>query len=147
MELCCEGPLFTSIQEDECDKGAHQSCLGAERSTLVNPNWFQPCQCCCFLCYPGEYLGLGTLISYNLAQVFEACDCLKLLSIHIDLCVDDHPILRRKVEAAVQSLKKGKSEDVITAFTTICDKIWQKGKWPAPWTLSSVITLSKKGNL
>ena len=50
----------------------------------------------------------------------------------------DHPILRKEVEAAVQSLKKGKSagvdnipaelvqaggEDVITALTTICDKI------------------------
>ena len=52
---------------------------------------------------------------------------------------DDHPILRREVEAAVQSFKKGKSdgvdnipaepvqaggEDVITALTTICNKIW-----------------------
>ena len=37
------------------------------------------------VCYPGEYLRLGTLISYNLAQVFEACDCLKLLPIHFDL--------------------------------------------------------------
>ena len=51
---------------------------------------------------------------------------------------NDHPILRREVEAAVQSLKKGKSagvdnipaelvqvggEDVITALTTICNKI------------------------
>ena len=49
---------------------------------------------------------------------------------------DDHPILRREVEAAVKSLKKGKSagvdniqaelvqaggEDVITALTTICN--------------------------
>ena len=53
---------------------------------------------------------------------------------------DDHPILRREVEAAVQALKKGKSdgvknipaelvqaggEDVIIAFMTICIKIWQ----------------------
>ena len=53
---------------------------------------------------------------------------------------DDHPILRREVEAAVQLLKKGKSagvdnipaelvqavgEDIITALTTICNKIWQ----------------------
>ena len=53
---------------------------------------------------------------------------------------DDHSILRKEVEAAVQSLKKGKSagvdnipaelvqsggEDVITALTTICNKIWQ----------------------
>ena len=75
---------------------------------------------------------------------------------------DDHPILRREVEAAVQSLKKWKSagvdnipaelgqagrEDVITALTTICDKIWQTGEWPTPWTQSLVITLPKKGNL
>ena len=78
--------------------------------------------------------------------------------------VDDPPppILRREVEAAVQSLKKGKSagvdnipaelvqaggEDVITALTTVCDKIWQTGEWPTPWTQSLVITLPKKGNL
>ena len=51
---------------------------------------------------------------------------------------DDHPILLREVEAAVQSLKKGKStgvdnipaelvqaggEEVITALMTICNKI------------------------
>ena len=56
---------------------------------------------------------------------------------------DDHPILRREVKAAVQSLKKGKSagvdnfpggqihaggEGVITAFTTICNQIWQTGE-------------------
>ena len=57
---------------------------------------------------------------------------------------DDHPILRREVEAAVQSLKKGKTagvnnipaeldqaggEDVISALTTTCNKIWQTGEW------------------
>ena len=31
---------------------------------------------------------LSVLISYNWAQVLEACDCLKLLSVHFDLCVD-----------------------------------------------------------
>ena len=66
------------------------------------------------------------------------------------------------MEAAVKSLKKGKSdgvdnipaelvqaggEDVITALTTICDKIWQTGEWPTPWTQSLIITLPKKGNL
>ena len=66
------------------------------------------------------------------------------------------------MEAAVQSLRKGKSarvsnnptelvqacgEDVITDLTTICNKIWQTGKWPTPWTQSLVITLPKKGNL
>ena len=79
---------------------------------------------------------------------------------------DDHPILLKEVEAAiqasVQSLTKGRSagvdnisaklvqaggEDVITALTTIYDKIWQTGKWPTPWTQALVITLPKKGNL
>ena len=75
---------------------------------------------------------------------------------------DDHPILRKEVEAAVQSLKKGESagidnipaelvqaggEDVSTAHTTICDKVWQTGEWPAPWTQSLVIIFPKKGNL
>ena len=56
---------------------------------------------------------------------------------------DDNPILCKEVHAAVQSLKKGKSagvdntpvelvqaggEDVITALTTICNKIWQTGE-------------------
>ena len=36
-------------------------------------------------------------------------------------------------------------EDVITIFTTICNKIWQTGEWPTPWTQSLVITLPKKG--
>ena len=64
------------------------------------------------------------------------------------------------MEAAVQSLKKGKSagvdnipaelvqaggEDVITAVTTICNKSWQTGEWPTPRTQSLVITLPKKG--
>ena len=86
FKLCCEGPWFTSIQEEGCDKGTHQSGLGAERNTLVTPNWFQSCQCCCCLYYLGEYLRLGTLISYNWTQVLEACDCLKLVSIYFNLC-------------------------------------------------------------
>ena len=60
---------------------------------------------------------------------------------------DDHLTLRKEVEAAVQPLMKGKSagldnipaelvkvggEDVITALTTICNKIWQTGEWPTP---------------
>ena len=74
----------------------------------------------------------------------------------------DHPILCKEVAAAVQSLKTRKSaavdnipaelaqaggEDVINAFTTICNKIWPTGEWPTPWTQSLVITLHKKGNL
>ena len=34
-----------------------------------------------------------------------------------------------------------------SALTTICNKIWQTGEWPTPWTHSLVITLPKKGNL
>ena len=75
---------------------------------------------------------------------------------------DNHPILREEVEAAVRSLKKGKSagvdnvpaeliqeggDDMISALLTICNKIWQTGEWPTPWTQSLIITLPKKGNL
>ena len=38
-------------------------------------------------------------------------------------------------------------EDVIIALMTICNKIWQTGEWPTPWTQSLVIKLPKKGNL
>ena len=75
---------------------------------------------------------------------------------------DDHPILRKEVAAAVQSLKKVESagvdnflaeliqavgEDVITALMTICNKIWHTGEWPTPWTHSLVIKLPNKGNM
>ena len=82
------GSMIHKQQEDGCDKGAHQSYLGAERNTPVVPNWVQPCQCCCRLCYPGGNLRVGTLISYNWAQALKTCDSLKLLSIYFDLCVD-----------------------------------------------------------
>ena len=51
-----------------------------KRNTPVVPNWFQPCQCCCCLCYPGKYPGLGTLVRYKWAQVLEACDSLSGLA-------------------------------------------------------------------
>ena len=75
---------------------------------------------------------------------------------------DNSPILREEVEAAVKSLKPGKStgvdnipaeliqagrETMIDAPLNICNKIWQIGKLPITWTQSLVITLSKKGNL
>ena len=81
-------------------------------------------------------------------------------SISTELSADTHR--GGEVEAAVQSLKQGKSagannipadliqadgEDVITALTAICNKIWQTGEWPTSWTQSLVITLPKKGNL
>ena len=65
------------------------------------------------------------------------------------------------MEVAVLSVKKKKSagvdnipaelvqaggEDVIITITTICNKIWQTGEWPASWTLSLGIILPKKGN-
>ena len=40
---------------------------------------------------------LGTLISYNCAQVLETCDCLKLLSIYFDLCVDATGVVCRQL--------------------------------------------------
>ena len=76
--------------------------------------------------------------------------------------IDSHPILQEEVEAAVKSLKPGKSagvdntpaellqaggETMIDVPLNICNKIWQTGEWATPWTQSLVITLPKKGNL
>ena len=36
---------------------------------------------------------------------------------------------------------------MISALHKICNKIWQTGEWPIPWTQSLIITLPKKGNL
>ena len=51
------------------------------------------------------------------------------------------------VDNILAELIQGSGEDVITAVATICNKTWQTGEWPAPWTQSSVFTLSKKRNL
>ena len=69
---------------------------------------------------------------------------------------DDHSIFRKEVEAAIQTLKKRDNisselvqaggESVITALTTISNKIWQTGQWQTPSIQYSVITLLKKGN-
>ena len=71
---------------------------------------------------------------------------------------DNFQILCEEVEAAVKSLKKGKSagvdnipaefiqtggEAVTNILTAIYNKIWQTGDWPTPWTQSMVITLVK----
>ena len=74
----------------------------------------------------------------------------------------DYPILRGQVEAAVQSLKTGRSaevgsipaelvqaggEGVVAALATVCGRVWQTGEWPTPWTQSLVITLPRRGSL
>ena len=114
-------------------------CLTEERQTLNR--WTQ---CCSEL--------------YN----YKASGDSSVLNCHQTDTEDDHLILLRAAEAAVQSLKKGKSagidnipaelvqacrEDVITALTTMCKKIRQTGEWPTLWTQSLVITLPKKGSL
>ena len=70
----------------------------------------------------------------------------------------DTPILREEVEVAVKYLKGGKSpgndnipaeliknggEAMISALTIMCNKIWETGEWPTPWTKSMIITLPK----
>ena len=49
------------------------------------------------------------------------------------------------MSAGVSNIPAG-GEYIITALTTICNKIWQTGEWPTPWTQSLVITLPKTGN-
>ena len=36
---------------------------------------------------------------------------------------------------------------MIDMLLITCNKIWQTGEWPTPWTQSLIITLPKKGNL
>ena len=72
------------------------------------------------------------------------------------------PNLREEVEAAFKALKMGKSagvdnipaesiqageEVMLDTLTSICNKIWKTGEWPATWTQSLIITLPRKGNL
>ena len=51
------------------------------------------------------------------------------------------------VDNILAELVQAGGEDVISALTTICNKIWQTGEWPSPWTQSLFITRPKKGNL
>ena len=75
---------------------------------------------------------------------------------------DSLPILKEEVEAAVQSLKLGKSpgvdnipyelviyggKEVVKPLTTICQQILEQKKWPKELTQSLMIPLPKKGNL
>ena len=93
-----------------------------------------------------------------------SCAITKPMEIHQHCTVpgqteDDHPVLRKDVEATVQLSKKGQSaavdnipaklvqavgEAVITALTTICSKIWQTVEWPALWTQSLVVTVPNR---
>ena len=74
---------------------------------------------------------------------------------------DKSPTLREEVEAAVKCLKGGNHQDgnvpaeliknggeaMISTLTVICNKIWETGEWPTPWTKYMIITIPKKGNL
>ena len=55
-------------------------------------------------------------------------------------------VVRAGVDNLPAELVQGGGEAVITALTTISNKIWQTGEWPIPWTPSLVITLPKKSN-
>ena len=74
---------------------------------------------------------------------------------------DSYPILQEEAEAIVKPLKKGKSAEVdnipselvqalgeamIDMFLIMCNKIWQTGEWPIPWTQSLITNLPKKGD-
>ena len=71
----------------KCDRGAHQSHIGTKRNVPVVPNWFQPCQCCCCLCYPGKYLRLETFVSTTQPRSLKLVTP-RPLSVYFDLLVD-----------------------------------------------------------
>ena len=118
----------------------------------------------------------GKLITYSekvLKRWTEYCKGLYNYKIHPDTSLlhtdlpstdgeDSLPILKEEVEAAVQSLKLGKSpgvdnvpselvknggKEVVKALAAICQWIWEQKKWPEEWTQSLMIPLPKKGNL
>ena len=75
---------------------------------------------------------------------------------------EDLPVLQEDVEAAVRSLKTGKSpsadnvpsellkhggEETTKALTALCQKIWESKEWRKEWTRSLELPLPKKGNL
>ena len=75
---------------------------------------------------------------------------------------DDHSILCKEVEAAEQSLKKGKAvevnnipaellqaggEAVITAVTTICNMIWQTGEWSSHFLRKATCSSARTSEL
>ncbi|XP_048735845.2 uncharacterized protein LOC125651319 [Ostrea edulis] len=71
-------------------------------------------------------------------------------------------VLKEEVEKAILSLKPGKSpgmdnvptellkcggEATTKALTKLCQRIWEKKRWPREWTQSLIIPLPKKDNL
>ena len=45
-------------------------------------------------------------------------------------------------------LIKNGGEAMISSLTSIiCNKIWETGEWPTPWTKSMIINVPNKGNL
>ena len=58
------------------------------------------------------------LLSYNWAQVLEACDCLKLLSIDFNLCVDAAGVVISLVFSALITIDSVKTP-LITGRSSI----------------------------
>ena len=65
LELCCEGPRFTSIQEDGCDKEAHQFILELREILLSFQTAFILVNAAVVCAILEIYLWHGSLISYN----------------------------------------------------------------------------------
>ena len=51
------------------------------------------------------------------------------------------------VDNIPSELVQAGGEAMTDMLLVICNKIWQTGEWPTPWTQSLIITLPKKGNL
>ena len=52
-----------------------------------------------------------------------------------------------RVDNIPSELVQAGGEAITDLFLIICNKIWQTGEWPTPWTQSLIITLPKRGNL
>ena len=87
MKLCCEGPRFTSIQEDGCDKEARHSYLELRERLLsfkFGFNFVKAAVVCVIL----EGISGLEPSSVTAKPIYLKRMTLKLLSIYFDLCVD-----------------------------------------------------------
>ena len=87
LEFCCKGPWFTRIHKDGCDKEASQDISWNWEIYSCHSKLVSTLSMLLLSVLSGQHLRLWTFISYNWAQILEACDCLKLLSIYFNLCV------------------------------------------------------------
>ena len=125
FQLCCEGPWFASIQEDGCDKEAHQSYLETERNAPIDQR-HEACDC----------LKLVTVSSFCLFTMISLL--MPLVSLVINLLFSALISMLKAVEALLRcstnfasssspakpSMSSGKQRLVIVLLPVLTVPLW-----------------------